>query len=47
MLVRGLLDVVFSIRKPSKPNIVTKHSQKASNFLIEACRQSGVVLPHA
>jgi hypothetical protein len=44
-LVRGLLEVVFKIRKPVKPNIVTKHTDKASNFLIKACKDAGVELP--
>jgi hypothetical protein len=43
-LVRGLLDVVFKIRKPVKPNIITKHTEKATNFLIKACEEAGVVL---
>lgn len=43
-LVRGILDILFTIRKPSKPNIVTKNSAKASSFLIDACREAGVIM---
>jgi hypothetical protein len=43
-VVRGLLEVVFKIRKPAKPNIVTKHTEKATNFLIKACQEAGVQL---
>jgi len=44
-LVRGILDIAFKIRKPSKPNIITKHTEKASKFLIHACQAAGVTLP--
>jgi len=33
VLVRGLLDILFKIRKPIKPNKVTKKDQKAVDFL--------------
>ncbi len=42
-LVRGILDILFAIRKPSKPNIVTKHSEKATEFLINACKEVGAI----
>lgn len=33
VLIRGLLDILFKIRKPIKPNKVTKKDEKALNFL--------------
>ena len=33
LLIRGLLDILFKIRKPIKPNKVTKKDQKALEFL--------------
>jgi hypothetical protein len=41
VLVRGILDILFKIRKPSKPNIVTKHTEKASTFLFNECKKLG------
>lgn len=43
MLVRGFLDIIFTFRKPSKPNIVTKDIQEASAYLIEACNRAGAL----
>lgn len=41
VLVRGILDILFKIRKPAKPNIVTKHTEKASTFLFNECKKLG------
>ncbi len=43
VLVRSLLDIIFTFRKPAKPNIVTKHVDKATTFLVNACQEAGAL----
>lgn len=43
IMVRGLLDIIFTIRAPAKPNLVTKNINKATEFLIDECKQVGVL----